>query len=170
MIWHAASEPAPAPLDPGWAIAHTERYWDDRASSCRFAGRWREAVMRSLITLKALTFAPTGAITAAPTTSQPEWPGGGRNWDYRMCWLRDATFTLLSLLDAGFEGEAVAWRDWLMRVVAGRPSELQIMYGLRSERGSPSSSSTGCPATAPPHPCGWATPRRDSSSSTSAAR
>ena len=134
MVWHEASDPAPAPLDPGWAIAHTERYWEEWASSCRYTGRWRDAVMRSLITLKALTFAPTGAITAAATTSLPEWPDGARNWDYRMCWLRDATFTLLALLDAGFEHEAVAWRDWLMRVVAGRPSELQIMYGLRGER------------------------------------
>ena len=134
MIWHDGSEPAPAPLDPGWAIAHTEQYWERWATSCRFTGRWREAVMRSLITLKALTFAPTGAIAAAPTTSLPEWPGGARNWDYRLCWLRDATFTLLSLLDAGYEDEAIAWRDWLMRVVAGRPSELQIMYGLRGER------------------------------------
>ena len=134
LTWHPAVEDPPAPLDPAWAIAHAERFWQEWVSTCSVKGRWRDAVVRSLVTLKALTFAPTGAIAAAATTSLPEWPGGSRNWDYRMCWLRDATFTLLSLLDAGFAGEAQAWRDWLLRVIAGRPSELQIMYGLRGER------------------------------------
>ena len=98
-------------------------------------GQWREAVLRSLITLKALTYAPTGGIVAAPTTSLPEQLGGVRNWDYRYCWLRDATFTLLSrCCNAGYLDEAGAWRDWLLRAVAGDPAEMQIMYGLAGER------------------------------------
>src|SRR5262249_2683987 len=96
-----------------------------------------DPVLRSCITLKALTYAPTGGIVAAPTTSLPEWPGGVRNWDYRYCWLRDATFTLLSLMSAGFDDEAVAWRDWLLRTVAGDPRNLQIMYGPAGERRLP---------------------------------
>ena len=101
---------------------------------CTATGEWREAVKRSLITLKALTYAPTGGIVAAPTTSLPEQIGGVRNWDYRYCWLRDATLTLLALLNAGYTDEARAWRDWLLRAVAGPPDELQIMYGLGGER------------------------------------
>ena len=100
----------------------------------RAQGPWREAVTRSLITLKGLTYAPTGGIVAALTTSLPEAIGGVRNWDYRYCWLRDATFTLLSLLSAGFREEANAWREWLLRAIAGSASQLQIMYGVRGER------------------------------------
>ena len=124
----------PAPLDPEAALAETEAFWQDWSSRCRHTGPWHEAVLRSHITLKALTYAPTGGIVAAPTTSLPERIGGVRNWDYRYCWLRDATFTLMSLMDGGYFDEAKAWSDWLLRAVAGRPSEIQIMYGLAGER------------------------------------
>ncbi len=97
-------------------------------------GRWSEAVRRSLITLKAMTYAPTGGIVAAPTTSLPEKIGGIRNWDYRFCWLRDSTFALYALMDAGYHEEALAWREWLLRAVAGRPEQMHIMYGIGGER------------------------------------
>ena len=103
-------------------------------SACTYEGEWREPVVRSLITLKALTYAPTGGIVAAATTSLPEQLGGVRNWDYRFCWLRDATITLQSLLYCGFQSEALAWRKWLLRAIAGDPAELQIMYGVAGER------------------------------------
>jgi GH15 family glucan-1,4-alpha-glucosidase len=121
-------------LDPHEALRDTESWWAEWASRCTVSGPWRDAVMRSLITLKALTFSPTGAIVAAPTTSLPERFGGARNWDYRYCWLRDATFTLLALMNAGYAREAAAWRDWLLRAVAGRPEQIQIMYGICGER------------------------------------
>ena len=126
--------PLPEPLDPQTALDDTVAFWADWSSHCRHAGGWRDAVLRSHITLKALTYAPTGGIVAAPTTSLPERIGGPRNWDYRFCWLRDATFTLISLMDAGYYEEAKAWRDWLLRAVAGSPSQIQIMYGLSGER------------------------------------
>jgi GH15 family glucan-1,4-alpha-glucosidase len=134
LVWHPSTERPPPPLDPRWAIRHTEEWWGAWASRCLYRGDYRDAVMRSLLTLKVLTYAPTGGIVAAATTSLPEDIGGVRNWDYRYCWLRDATFTLYSLLLAGYEAEARAWRDWLVRAVAGRPSELQIMYGVAGER------------------------------------
>ncbi|HEX6332256.1 MAG TPA: glycoside hydrolase family 15 protein [Actinomycetota bacterium] len=134
LTWHPSTEAPPPPLDPRWAVKHTEQIWRDWSARCNYEGEWREAVMRSLLTLKALTYAPTGGILAATTTSLPEALGGVRNWDYRYCWIRDATFTLYSLLLAGYESEARAWRDWLVRAVAGRPSELQIMYGVAGER------------------------------------
>ncbi|HYG71503.1 MAG TPA: glycoside hydrolase family 15 protein [Actinomycetota bacterium] len=134
MAWHPSTEPRHPPLDHRWALFHTEEWWTRWASDGTYRGEWREAVMRSLLTLKALTYAPTGGIVAAATTSLPETLGGVRNWDYRYCWLRDATFTLYSLLEAGFHAEARAWRDWLVRAVAGRPDELQIMYGVAGER------------------------------------
>ena len=132
--WFPSHLRPPEAFDIDAALDVTERWW--RAWSARAAldGPWREAMMRSLITLKALTFGPTGGIVAAPTTSLPEWLGGVRNWDYRYCWLRDATFTLAALLDAGYESEAVAWADWLRRAVAGSPDKMQIMYGVGGER------------------------------------
>lgn len=124
----------PAPLDAEQALADTEAAWRAWSSRCRHTGPWHDDVLRSHIILKALTYAPTGGIVAAPTTSLPERIGGVRNWDYRYCWLRDATFTLMSLMDGGYYDEAKAWSDWLLRAVAGSPSELQIMYGLAGER------------------------------------
>ncbi|MBV8851170.1 MAG: glycoside hydrolase family 15 protein [Methylobacteriaceae bacterium] len=126
--------PDPHPIDPEVALDTTEAFWREWSSLCREAGEWSATVQRSLITLKALTYEATGGIVAAPTTSLPETLGGGRNWDYRFCWLRDATLTLLAFMNAGFYDEAKAWRDWLLRAVAGSPDQTQIMYGLAGER------------------------------------
>ena len=112
----------------------TEKFWTDWSRRNKIGGRWKDAVTRSLVTLKALTFAPTGGMVAAPTTSLPEKIGGERNWDYRFCWLRDATLTLLALMNAGYYEEAQSWRDWLLRAVAGLPDQLQVVYGVRGER------------------------------------
>lgn len=122
------------PFDPTTALAQTEAFWRDWSAKCRPAGPWSNAVLRSMITLKALTYAPTGGMVAAPTTSLPEKLGGERNWDYRFCWLRDATLVLLGAMNAGYYEEAQAWRDWLLRAVAGSPDQLQIMYGIGGER------------------------------------
>jgi GH15 family glucan-1,4-alpha-glucosidase len=124
--------PFPEPFDADDALRSTEQFWQSWASACR--GQHTEIVTRSLITLKALTYAPTGGIVAAPTTSLPERLGGPRNWDYRFCWLRDATLTLLALMTVGYYDEARAWRDWLLRAAAGSPSDVQIMYGVAGER------------------------------------
>ena len=124
----------PAPVDPEACLAKTERFWKDWIAGCKISCPWDGAVRRSLITLKALTYVPTGGLCAAPTTSLPEFIGGERNWDYRFCWLRDATLTLLALMNAGYFEEAQAWRDWLLRAAMGSPSQIQIMYGLRGER------------------------------------
>ena len=132
--WHPSHEAAPRSPDPLRAVDDAERWWRQWSDHCTSGGEWHDAVLRSLITLKALTFAPTGGIVAAPTTSLPEQIGGVRNWDYRYCWLRDATLTLSSLLDAGYTDEARSWRDWLLRAVAGQPEEMQIMYGAAGER------------------------------------
>jgi GH15 family glucan-1,4-alpha-glucosidase len=126
--------PPPLPINPLAAIHSTVLWWQDWSARCTYQGKWRPQVLRSLITLKALTYTPTGGIVAAPTTSLPEQFGGVRNWDYRFCWLRDATFTLYALLIAGFQNEAQAWREWLLRAVAGRPADLQILYGISGER------------------------------------
>ncbi len=126
--------PAPEAVDPLEALAATEANWETWAKQCSPSGQYSNAVMRSLVTLKALTYRPTGGIVAAVTTSLPETPGGSRNWDYRFCWLRDATFTLLALMNSGFYREADSWRQWLRRAVAGDPAQVQIMYGLRGER------------------------------------
>jgi GH15 family glucan-1,4-alpha-glucosidase len=134
LTWHPSEQRAPGPVDVPGAVADTAGWWRDWSSRCTAGGRWQEALQRSLITLKALTYEPTGGIVAAPTTSLPEQLGGVRNWDYRFCWLRDATLTLLALLDVGYLDEARAWRDWLLRSVAGWPSDMQIMYGPAGER------------------------------------
>jgi GH15 family glucan-1,4-alpha-glucosidase len=123
-----------APRDAEHALDETERRWHEWSSRCEYEGRFRAAVVRSLITLKALTYTPTGGLVAAPTTSLPEQPGGVRNWDYRYCWLRDATFTLNALLLAGYVKEATDWREWLLRAVAGSPKDLQILYSVSGAR------------------------------------
>jgi GH15 family glucan-1,4-alpha-glucosidase len=134
LTWHASHRPAPRRIDPVRALGDTEAWWGDWASGIQYTGGWQDAVIRSLLTLKALTYAPTGGIVAAPTTSLPEQLGGVRNWDYRYCWLRDATFTLSALMLAGLTDEARAWREWLLRAVAGQPRQLQILYGVAGER------------------------------------
>ena len=134
LTWYPSHEPAPEPVDAETAVARTTQWWQEWSARSTYDGPWREPVQRSLITLKALTYAPTGGVVAAPTTSLPERLGGARNWDYRFVWLRDATFTLQALMTAGYHGEAQAWRDWLLRAVGGDPSTLQIMYGLGGER------------------------------------
>ncbi|MGC2031249.1 MAG: glycoside hydrolase family 15 protein [Steroidobacteraceae bacterium] len=128
---HAATQ---GTVDAGQALTKTQGLWREWSGRCTYQGRWRGAVARSLITLKALTYKPTGGLIAAPTTSLPEEPGGVRNWDYRYCWLRDATFTLNALLLAGYDDEAAAWREWLLRAVAGAPDDLQILYGVTGVR------------------------------------
>ncbi|WP_263103129.1 glycoside hydrolase family 15 protein [Kitasatospora sp. DSM 101779] len=134
LTWQASHLPAPAPADAEGALEATERFWAEWVGHCTYRGPYREAVIRSLITLKALTYAPTGGIVAAPTTSLPEDIGGERNWDYRYTWLRDAAITLSSLMRTGYREEARAWREWLLRAVAGDPENLQIMYGIAGER------------------------------------
>jgi GH15 family glucan-1,4-alpha-glucosidase len=135
LLTHGASHLGiPPGIDIERALAETEKAWDKWCKRCTVGGEWGPFVRRSLITLKALTYAPTGGLVAAPTTSLPEQIGGVRNWDYRHCWLRDATLTLLALMNAGYQDEALAWRDWLVRAVAGAPNQMQIMYGLAGER------------------------------------
>ncbi|MFD0310670.1 glycoside hydrolase family 15 protein [Streptomyces sp. NPDC127119] len=137
LTWHPSHEPRPDLVDPFEALEHSVDDWQAWAARCRYDGPHRDAVVRSLITLKALTYAPSGGIVAAPTTSLPEEIGGVRNWDYRYCWLRDSTLTLGALLACGYQEEAEAWRNWLLRAVAGDPADLQIMYGLAGERRIP---------------------------------
>ncbi len=137
LTWQASHLPAPQPVDPERALAETSDFWTEWSSRAQLPDRWAEPVLRSLITLKALSYSPTGGIVAAATTSLPEQLGGARNWDYRYCWLRDAGFTLQTLLDAGYSDEAVAWREWLLRAVAGDPADLQILYGIDGSRRLP---------------------------------
>ena len=134
LTYGPSYEDLPQPVDPEEALQETIRYWQDWAGRAKLTGEYADAVERSLITLKALTYRYTGGIVAAPTTSLPERLSGERNWDYRYCWLRDATFTLLALMNAGYFEEASAWRDWLLRAAAGSPEQVQIMYGIRGER------------------------------------
>ena len=134
LTWFPSHHDTVAPVDPEQALVDTCSYWREWLGPCTYAGRWRDAVVRSLMVLKALTYGPTGGIVAAPTTSLPERIGGVRNWDYRYCWLRDATFALDALLENGFVDEARGWRSWLLRAVAGDPDDLQIMYGPAGER------------------------------------
>jgi GH15 family glucan-1,4-alpha-glucosidase len=134
LTWYPSHQQEPPAVDIETAMQATEKWWLEWSERCTYQGPWRDAVLRSLITLKGLTFFPTGGIVASPTTSLPELIGGVRNWDYRFCWVRDATLTLQSLLCAGYLEEARDWREWLLRAVAGSPSELNILYGLRGER------------------------------------
>jgi GH15 family glucan-1,4-alpha-glucosidase len=134
LTYAMSNQQVPEPVNVELALDDTERFWRDWAGRCTVGERWGDIVRRSLITLKALTYQQTGGIVAAPTSSLPEQIGGQRNWDYRFCWLRDATFTLLSLMEAGYYDEAKAWRDWLLRAAAGSPAQMQIMYGLAGER------------------------------------
>lgn len=134
LTWSQSHDFTPEEKDWKVSLDETEAWWTEWAGRCTYQGHWRDAVVRSLVTLKALTYAPTGGMVAAPTTSLPEKLGGQRNWDYRYCWIRDATFTLYAFMVGGYHDEARAWREWLIRAVAGTPSELQIMYGLAGER------------------------------------
>jgi GH15 family glucan-1,4-alpha-glucosidase len=134
LTYGPSHRPPPRPIDPIASLQATEEHWNKWAARANCVGEWEDALLRSLMVLKALTFAPTGGIVAAPTTSLPEQLAGPRNWDYRFCWLRDATLTLLALLNAGYHDEARAWRDWLLRAAAGSPAQIQIMYGLGGER------------------------------------
>jgi glucoamylase len=135
MLSHGASHlPEPHAPDPQKALAKTQAYWDEFSGRCRYEGPYKDAVDRSLVVLKALSYSATGGIVAAATTSLPEELGGGRNWDYRYCWLRDATLTLFALMGAGFTDEALQWRNWLHRSIAGSAAQIQIMYGLHGER------------------------------------
>ena len=134
LTWYPSHEKPPPKVNAEHALADTEKYWEQWTKKCRLKGPYRDAVVRSLLTLKGLTYAPTGGIVAAATTSLPEEIGGVRNWDYRYCWVRDATFSLVGLMGAGYVEEAQAWRQWLLRAVAGSPAQMQIMYGVRGER------------------------------------
>jgi GH15 family glucan-1,4-alpha-glucosidase len=137
LTWYPSHLHEPSPLNIPEALRNTGQWWAEWSGRSSYQGKWRDAVVRSLITLKALTFLPTGGIVAAPTTSLPELIGGVRNWDYRFCWVRDAALTLRALVNAGYLDEAKAWREWLLRAVAGHPSELNIVYGIRGERRLP---------------------------------
>jgi GH15 family glucan-1,4-alpha-glucosidase len=134
LTWFPSHQELPEEIDPEQALTDTEEYWLDWSAGCSHHGDYHDEIHQSLLVLKALTYAPTGGIVAAPTTSLPEFVGGVRNWDYRFCWLRDATLTLLAMLKSGYKEEAEAWRSWLLRAVAGDPADLQIMYGLAGER------------------------------------
>lgn len=137
LTWFRSHQPLPAQQDPEREVSAAEDWWSKWSARCSYDGEWRDAVVRSLITLKALTYAPTGGMVAALTTSLPECLGGVRNWDYRYCWLRDATFTLYALMIGGYTEEARAWREWLLRAIAGKPSQASIMYGVMGERRLP---------------------------------
>ncbi|MGI8482103.1 MAG: glycoside hydrolase family 15 protein [Chthoniobacterales bacterium] len=134
LTWFASHTDPPKEVNAEHALRDTEQYWSEWAGRCSHKSEWDSAVLRSLITLKGLTYAPTGGIVAAATTSLPEEIGGVRNWDYRYCWLRDATFTLVALMDSGYLEEARSWREWILRAVAGSAAQMQIMYGIRGER------------------------------------
>ena len=134
LTWFASHTDPPRKINPEHALHDTEVFWGDWAKRFETKGKWRDAIVRSLITLKGLTYAPTGGLVAALTTSLPEQIGGVRNWDYRFCWLRDAALILLVLLGAGYREEAKSWREWLLRAIAGSPAQMQTIYGVSGER------------------------------------
>jgi GH15 family glucan-1,4-alpha-glucosidase len=134
LTWFASHDDPPAPVDAERALEETEAFWQEWSGRCSYEGEWAEPVRTSLRVLKGLIYEPTGGIVAAPTTSLPEWIGSSRNWDYRYCWIRDATLTLVALIDSGYLDEARGWREWLFRAAAGNPADLQIMYGVAGER------------------------------------
>lgn len=134
LAWYPSYQSLPSPIEPDAALRETDEFWQQWSAKCSTANKYDDAIRESLVLLKALTYAPSGGIVAAPTTSLPEWIGGVRNWDYRFCWLRDASLTLVAMLRAGFREEAIAWRDWLLRAIAGDPADIQIMYGIAGER------------------------------------
>ncbi|MDQ3655722.1 MAG: glycoside hydrolase family 15 protein, partial [Chloroflexota bacterium] len=134
LTWYPSYEPLPPAIEPELALQETDEFWLDWSRRCTIDGEYEGVIRQSLLVLKALTYFPSGGIVAAPTTSLPEWIGGVRNWDYRYCWLRDASLTLVAMLRAGYGGEAIAWRDWLLRAIAGDPADIQIMYGIAGER------------------------------------
>src|SRR6185312_2409764 len=134
LTWFPSHRQPPAVGDAVGLMDRVERFWRDWSARSTYQGPWNEVVERSLITLKLLTYSPSGGIVAAPTTSLPESLGGSRNWDYRYCWIRDATLTLYAFLTSGYHDEAIAWRNWLLRAAAGSPKDLQIMYGLHGEQ------------------------------------
>ncbi len=169
LSWYESYREAPGAVDTAALLNATEKWWREWSARSTYRGKWRSQVTRSLITLQALTYEPTGGMVAAPTTSLPERIGGSRNWDYRFCWLRDATMTLLALESSGYIDEAVAWRKWLLRAAAGNPADLQIAYGIRGEHGWTSLRSIGSKDTGTLSPCASAMRRVSSFSSTSTA-
>src|ERR1043166_1360282 len=134
LTWFESHKAPPDPVTADHALRDTEEFWSHWSNRCHGKTRWQEAIVQSLVVLKGLTYAPTGGLVAAATTSLPEELGGVRNWDYRYCWLRDATFTLIAFMNAGYTEEAGQWREWLLRAIAGMPSQMQIMYGIHGER------------------------------------
>jgi GH15 family glucan-1,4-alpha-glucosidase len=134
LTWFLSHKDPPREVNAEHALRDTEKYWREWSGQCIIKGEWRDAIVRSLITLKGLTYAPTGGLAAALTTSLPEEIGGVRNWDYRYCWLRDTAFTLFTLVGAGYREEAKSWRQWLLRAIAGSPAQMQAIYGVRGER------------------------------------
>ena len=170
LAWKESHLPSDPCIDADAALAASQAFWSGWSATCTYKGPYRDAVMRSLITLKALTYAPTGGIVAAATTSLPEDIGGVRNWDYRYCWLRDATITLEALLRTGYTAEADSWRQWLGRAIAGDAKDVQIMYGVAVSAGSRNGRSAGCPGTSGRRRSGSGTRPSTSASSTSTGR
>ena len=158
LSWFESYQEPPKRPDAKGLLAETGQWWHDWIDRHAYRGKWRNAVLRSLITLKALTYRPTGGIVAAQTTSLPEKIGGSRNWDYRFCWVRDATMTLFAFMSAGYVEEAAAWREWLLRAAAGSPADLQIAYGIRGERRLTELSLSGWRATRIRNLCELVTP------------
>jgi GH15 family glucan-1,4-alpha-glucosidase len=167
LTWFPSHDVPPEAVDADEALADTQRFWSRWAGACEHDAEYHDEMHRSLLVLKALTYAPTGGIVAAPTTSLPERVGGERNWDYRFCWLRDASMTLIAMLNAGYRSEAQAWHEWLLRAVAGDAEDVQIMYGSPASAGWTSGSSSGCPASSARGPSASGTKPSRSSSSTS---